>query len=378
MPPRRTAQPALTCVAALILWSACLLSPAVSSARSERAILPPQNPQYSVGVGKYVPSGCSGVTDFSGPCMRESLAMIDAGRQGEGLGPLLLPANWQTLTVAQQLFVLTDLERSARGLPVDSGLYSSLNDAAVAGADAGTDPTGGLAALWAGGDPNSIVVMADWIYEDGFFTDGSAENLNCTRATPSGCWQHRDILLHDGPGLCGTRCAVGAGYSPSGYGGATGTGRDSYAEVFARQASGAETFDWASELTQLPPCEQGGDSCSWSGRPVATTSGIKNVVTSSRRVPTEMKPWFSTAVSSHVDRRGRITFTVRVGIRLRGVLVVAQRRHRRVAFRVRRLSRFSYAAVGRLTAGRWTVRIHYLTVRAGWRRPTSAMRLTAP
>ena len=385
MPPRRTALIALTCIAALISWSVAALFPVSAGASGAHAILPPANPQYSVGAGRYNPSGCSSVTDYSAGCMRESLAMINTGRQGEGLGPLLLPANWQALTIAQQLFVLTELERRARGLPADSGLYAGLNADAVSGADAGHDPTGSGAALWAGGEPNSIAVMADWIYEDGLFSDGFAENLNCTVAAPAGCWQHRDILLHDGSsGACPTQCAVGAGYSPSGYGGAVaaGTSSDSYAEVFARSASGAETFSWASELTQLPLCEQSGDSCSWSGMPVATTSGITSVGTTSTgtpstHAPTNVKPWFATSVSSQISIAGRYVFTVHVGIRLRGVTVIAHQAGTAVRFHVRRLSSLSYLAVGKLGHGRWTVRIRYLMMRSSWRRPTSAMQFIA-
>lgn len=363
--------------------------PAVASARSPRAaILPPANPQYSLGVGRYNPSSCSAVTDFSGTCLSDSLGMINAGRRQEGLGPLVLPANWQALTVAQQLYVLTELERSARGLSVDRGLVAALNGAAVSGADAGKDPSGsGIAALWAGGEPNSIVVVADWIYEDGRFADGAAENLNCTAATPSGCWQHRDILLHDdGSGLCGTQCAVGAGYSPSGYSGAavTGSGSDSYAEVFGRETGGSETFSWAGELSQLPQCERAGDSCTWAGRPLATASGIRTVGPSSKNAPTSahaatnVKPWFATSVSSLLGARGRFGLTIRVGVRLRRVTVFAHQHGRAIRLRVRRLSRFTYRVTGRLRAGRWTVRIRYWTRRTGWRRPTSALQVTVP
>jgi hypothetical protein len=380
MPPRRTALTALPRIAALISASAvALLSGSARAGAAHAAILPPANPQYSLGTGRYNPSTCTAVTDFSSACMRASLAMINAGRQAEGLGPAVLPANWRALTVSQQLFVLTELERGARGLQIDSGLSEGLDAAAVSGADAGRDPTGsGIAALWAGGEPNAIVVMADWIYEDGFFPDGSAENLNCTASTPSGCWQHRDILLHDGGSSpCGARCAVGAGYSPSGYGGAStaGTGSDSYAEVFAQHPSGAETFSWAAETAQLPPCEQNGDTCSWVGRPIATTSGIRTIGTVLPHAPRNSRPWFTTAVSSALGGRTLILH-IHVGIRLRRVTVLAHQGSALVAMRVRRLSPRSYAATGKLGTGTWTVRIRYWLPRAGWRRPTSAMRVT--
>jgi hypothetical protein len=221
-------------------------------------------------------------------------------------------------------------------------------------------------------------VMADWIYEDGLFPDGFAENLNCTAAEPSGCWQHRDILLHDGnSGPCGARCGVGAGYSPSGYGGAgaAGTGSDSYAEVFASRASGNETFTWAAEKAQLPACEQDGDTCSWEGRPVATTSGIKTAGTVLPHVPTNTRPWFTTSVASAI-RGQRFILRIHVGIRLRGLTVLAHQGSTLIAMHVRRLSNFTYTATCTLSAGTWTVRIRYWLPRTGWRRPTSAMRVT--
>ena len=371
------------CLAMLVAWLSTSILPGIAGARSARdAILPPANPQYSLAIGKYLPGSCSSVRDFSGACMQQSLGMINAGRQTEGLGPVMLPANWASLTVAQQLFVLSELERTARGLPADAGLYAALNRTAASGADAGRDPSGGeagLEALWAGGEPNAIVVVADWIYEDGLFANGFAENLNCSTSTPSGCWQHRDILLHDSASSsCGKLCAVGAGYSPSGYTGAVsaGTGSDSYAEVFARGGSGSETFSWAAELGQLPACEQAGDTCTWTGSPVATTSGIERAV--GTVAPTSTKPWFSTSVTSQMTGRGRVRLRIHVGIRLVAVGVVALQDSRRVTLRVRRLSHHWYSAAGRLPAGTWTVRIRYYTTRTSRRRPTSQMQVTVP
>lgn len=386
MTPRRLAQAAsaaaLTCLSMLVAVLSTAASPAVAHARSAHAaILPPANPRYSLGIGRYNPPDCSAVTDLSAGCLRESLGIINAGRKHEGLGPLVLPANWRSLTVAQRLYVLTELERGARGLPIDRGLYTALNSAAVSGADAGEDPSGGaIASLWAGGEPNSIVVMADWIYEDGRFADGPAENLNCTTATPSGCWQHRDIVLHDGAsGMCGNQCAVGAGYSPNGYTGAaaTGSGSDSYAEVFARGAGGSETFTWAAELRQLPVCERAGDSCAWAGSPVATASGIETVHPASKHAVTSTKPWFSTSVVSRI-RGAHFRLRIHVGIRLRRVTALAHQRGALIRLHVRRLSRFTYRVTGRLRTGSWTVRIRYWTRRTGWRRPTSALRVTVP
>ncbi|HET9094536.1 MAG TPA: hypothetical protein VFN36_05565 [Solirubrobacteraceae bacterium] len=251
---------------------------ATAAPAARAPILPPANPRYSLPSGRYLPTGCVGVRDSSGPCLRGSLAMIDAGRRAEHLGPVVLPVNWARLPVAQQLFVLAELERTARGLAPDPGLSAALGRTALTAADAGRDPEStGLAGLWAGGEPNAIVVVADWVYEDGRFADGFTENLSCSAAHPSSCWQHRDLLLHrGGPGPCGVRCAVGAAYSPTGYRAPTGAGRASYAAVYARRG-GSETFTWTAERPLLPACERSRDTCAWTGRPLATGRGIVTV-----------------------------------------------------------------------------------------------------
>ena len=60
--------------------------------------------------------------------------------------------------------------------------------------------------------------MAGWIYDDGYFPDHTTQNIACSRATPSGCWGHRDAILRDTAATaCEQRCAVGAGYSPTGF-----------------------------------------------------------------------------------------------------------------------------------------------------------------
>lgn len=372
---------------AIAMLAAATLPASAAAAAARGPILPPANPLYSLAVGRYDPHGCAGIHDFSPACMRRSLAMINAGRRGEGLGPVLLPANWQQLTVSQQLFVLTELERTARGLPADVGLSAGLNDAAVSGADRGRDPVGrasGFGSLWAGGEPNAIVVVADWMYEDGLFRDGAApENLNCSASATAGCWQHRDILLHHGgPGSCGERCSVGAGYSPIGYSRATATGTDSYAEVVSRTAAGAQTFSWTAELPQLPLCEQAGDICTWAGSPVATPSGIVTVGAPRATVePTSAppsKPWFALSVDGRLAGRGELALSIRVGIRLFGVRAVARRAGSPPRpLQVRSTSAHSYMATARLPAGTWTVTIVY-QARPRGRQPVSRMKLTVP
>ena len=122
--------------------------------------------------------------------------------------------------------------------------------------------------------------------------------------------------------------------------------------------------------------QQAGDTCTWTGSPVATTSGIERAV--GTVAPTSTKPWFSTSVTSQMTGRGRVRLRIHVGIRLVAVGVVALQDSRRVTLRVRRLSHHWYSAAGRLPAGTWTVRIRYYTTRTSRRRPTSQMQVTVP
>ncbi|MHB8451172.1 MAG: IPT/TIG domain-containing protein [Mycobacteriales bacterium] len=140
-------------------------------------------------------------------CTSAVVSAIDNARAAEHVVPLRLPANFATLTVADQLFVVTDLERVDRGLPPFAGLTSALNTDAAQAAAALTDPalpsftlSGGDAATayasnWAE-DYGALAADYDWMYEDGW--GGSAQNtfnLACTGPGAPGCWGHRDNIL---------------------------------------------------------------------------------------------------------------------------------------------------------------------------------------
>jgi len=51
-------------------------------------------------------------------CTGYVLEAINVGRAAEGLAPLVLPTNWYRLTQGEQLFVVADLERTARDCPL--------------------------------------------------------------------------------------------------------------------------------------------------------------------------------------------------------------------------------------------------------------------
>jgi hypothetical protein len=383
---RKSALIALTVIAALISWSAGAIFPASSGASSAHGMLPPDNPPTALAVLEYLWPQCTSTEDYSQSCLQGSLAMLNAGRLSEQLGPVMLPANWSQLTVPQQLFTLTQLERTARGLPADTGLAADWNAAAQAGADAGQDPTrggsgaNGFRAVWAGGQPNPIVVMADWVYADGVFPNGDTQNLGCTSSDHSRCWSHRDAVLHDtASAACASRCAMGAGFSAGGYAAGELGRRESYTEIFGVDGANNQDpldFTWAAERQQLPSCERGGDSCSWIGLPVATASGIRDVHNGNRSTTGSSQPLFGVHLSSRVSRGGQVTLLIHTGVRLLGVSAVARLGSHRVALRARRRTKYLYRATGTLSRGRWTVTIRYRQTRARRVRPTSKLRLT--
>jgi hypothetical protein len=254
---------------------------------SPRGIVPPANPHSALGFpDERDAAACSDPRDTSIPCLITADALINAGRQSERLGPLILPVNWAHLSVSEQLFVLTDLERTARGLPPITGLAGDWDAVAQRGAAAGDDPrgegsvspyhtssdpeddSGGRPGYWsveASGSINSLVAIYQWVYTDGIFADGTSGDTDCNVSSVHLCWGHRDAILNDSDLLsCQLRCAMGAGYSP------TGDQRQAptFTEIFAKRGGNNADpliFTWPAERSFLPDCERNGDTCSWAG-----------------------------------------------------------------------------------------------------------------
>jgi len=165
-------------------------------------------------------SSCSGTQyDDSSACLGATLQAIGNGRSHEGLPPMVLPSNWTLLSPEQQIFVATDLERTARGLPPLAAMATSLDQAAAQGAARNTDPEppGGFpytqwGSNWAGAVGNPLEALYFWMYDDG---TGSA-NVDCTPSNQTGCWGHREnILLR----LSCALCVMGTAWDGVGYGG---------------------------------------------------------------------------------------------------------------------------------------------------------------
>ena len=196
-------------------------------------------------------------------CTNYVLAAINNARTVEGFGPMALPSNWYSLTTGQQLFVVTNLERTARGLPPYLGINSALsaetqhaavgnNDPGVAAGFAiGNDAQGtpGMGAAWSGG---FSVLAADyiWMYDDAWAGSRSlTSNVACTSPSAAGCWGHRDELLgydpgyNPGVGLDATTVEVGVGFAVVG-------SSSSFAVLveLPKAAPPTMTFTWANNV----------------------------------------------------------------------------------------------------------------------------------
>jgi hypothetical protein len=111
-----------------------------------------------------------------------------------------LPSDFRKLTIAQQLLVVSDLERAGRGLTPALGLSRALDKDAQKGALAETDPEppsplegDAWGSNWAGGFPSALETDFMWMYDDGF----GSFNIACPHRGAPGCWGHRDNILFD-------------------------------------------------------------------------------------------------------------------------------------------------------------------------------------
>ncbi|HWD10112.1 MAG TPA: hypothetical protein VHA57_13575 [Actinomycetota bacterium] len=200
--------------AALSLLVASCSSP-TSSATNIR------DPTASVTAKPDYTAACSpSGPDQSTPCLRVTLAAIDAARAREHLKPMTIPADYATLSVPEQLLVVLDAERVDRGLDPFAGLSPVLDAEAVTAAAAARLPGApgrGFRSVdteWIGDISNALDADYEWMYDDG---PGSIQG--CHRSGQSGCWADRHIVLDDfGSDGSGDRATLvmGAGFDPTG------------------------------------------------------------------------------------------------------------------------------------------------------------------
>jgi hypothetical protein len=215
---------------------------------SAAGVLPPANPAASIPSPAALTQACYG-GGTTATCQAAALSAIDAARADEGVGPLNLPTNYDSLPADEQLFVVVNLERTDRGLAPFSGITPVLDGEALAGAVGHTDPTGPSSADWSStvavGEASALTTDFDWMYDDG----PASVNASC----PPSCWGHRDAILGNGQ-------LMGAGAAGS-----------AYATVEASDWSELPTFTWAQELPDLA------GSVGTSSVSVASVPGVVNL-----------------------------------------------------------------------------------------------------
>jgi hypothetical protein len=217
---------------------------------SPHPILPPANPASNIAESPEFAATCRQDGNPSGACVSAVLQATAAARAGEGLGAMVLPSNFTSLSAGEQLFVLTDVERVDRGLPPVVGMVQELNQDAQAAATGNTDPTpsslppGSTALAWASNWAEAAGPLGsnyNWMYDDG---PGSGD-LACTSSNPGACWGHRDNEL----GFDSSRVAASHGVLVMGAAEATVPGDapwSSDAELIAIvSGSPAFTYTWA-------------------------------------------------------------------------------------------------------------------------------------
>ena len=181
-------------------------------------ILPPLHPAANVAPSPNFAESCrTNAFDNSTACAVAIVEATDAARAGEDVGPLHFSvAKFLSQSRAVQLFVLTNLEREDRGLPVFNTLSTHLDAIAMRSALADADPViagshatlpgGATIVAWGGNlannTYNTLASSYFWMYEDG----PGAYNLGCAAVGDSGCWAHRLNILGSYP-RAATNCA---------------------------------------------------------------------------------------------------------------------------------------------------------------------------
>lgn len=270
-----------------------IAAPVFSETAFAAGIIPPNNPQSNIPLASSNNSACwttvtSPPASSSNPyfepapsnpgCISYWEYNIDAARSQEGVSGMQVPSNWASLTAAERVFVLVNLERTARGIPPYVGLSSTLNQVALTAAQNDTDPvleasypgiqvaanTSGYwqgyyseTGIWAGGAGTSFSADYAWMYEDGWGgSPSSTSNIDCTSATAAGCWGHRDAILGAYTNTNCTNCIAGAAVVMTGPSPSDPVETGSFAALFVRPAASTPNpplaFTWAQEAPYLP------------------------------------------------------------------------------------------------------------------------------
>ena len=244
------------------------------------------NPPADVPEPPQVLESCNRVSPVaSTSCIEVLVAAINAARAVEGVRRLVLdPSSFNSLSVPEQLFVVTNLERLDRGLQPLTGMTAQLDAIAQAGANALGDPAFNFTSLsggtplrvgvsnWAGGFSGALEADYFWMYDDGF----GSPNVDCPNPSAAECWGHRRDILYE-PATCRAQPSVnvmGAAFADH--------GESSYAEIFVSACGPPPSdvvFTWSDAQallagtghgqmggsSELPSVSAGGPYSAWLG-----------------------------------------------------------------------------------------------------------------
>jgi hypothetical protein len=173
------------------------------------------DPPMNMPIGA-LPSACR-QAPVSAVCENAIIYYLDEARSVMGLGPYSLPRDFPSLSADRQIFILSNLDRLAEGLPPVLGLNVALNSSAIEGVASDSDPsppselappgsTWSSTSNWAGNFPNALKAYYEWMYDDGY----GSSNITCTTPTDEGCWGHRQDVLTLFPAEAGGSLSMGA------------------------------------------------------------------------------------------------------------------------------------------------------------------------
>jgi len=239
---------------AVITLLVLTLGAAPTGAAVLHPILPPHNP----------------TRNFRLASVNRVLASINAARASEeGLGPLRFNATrFAHLSVSEQVFVVSNMERVSRGLYPAVAMVTRLDALAMYAARHDEDPVdngASFSSIWssAPGSFGQPAFFADfgWMYDDGPPPQYIFRNVDCAHAGQSGCWGHRDNILSDplaqSPRTgCPLALVTGTGYDAST---ADGPSLAQIFEVACSHLGKSAVFTWRNAVTylQIPAAQSG-------------------------------------------------------------------------------------------------------------------------
>ncbi|HEY1828931.1 MAG TPA: IPT/TIG domain-containing protein, partial [Acidimicrobiales bacterium] len=209
-------------------------------------VVPPSDPLEDVPLQISPAPICEDVNAPTAACIDVVLHDINYARSLEGVPSMVLPTNFTSLTVPEQIEVLVNLERGDRGLSQFSGLSQTLANQDNATFPSDYDPPAPsgyrdseYASNFAEGY-NALLADYAWMYDDGY----SGSNIMCAAGNVSGCWIHRDNILGSWNPSPGQTPELGAGCDALAGSGCVATGASAamgdYSLNFAEETGAAD------------------------------------------------------------------------------------------------------------------------------------------